>query len=96
MTNDPILTLTERAAQRLRALAAAQEQPNGVLRISLQGEGPEARHTLSFEAEPQPGDVVIAQHDVTLALDRPSAATLRGVVIDYQETEGGGRFTASR
>ncbi|MCS7295355.1 MAG: iron-sulfur cluster biosynthesis family protein [Chloroflexota bacterium] len=96
MTDEPVLTLTERAAQRLLALAAAHDPPDCVLRISLEGEGPAARHTIAFEAAPRPGDVVLAQHEVTLALDPASAAALRGVTIDYEHGEGGGRFTARR
>ncbi|GBD24312.1 Iron-sulfur cluster insertion protein ErpA [bacterium HR29] len=96
MTIDPVLTLTERAAQRLRALAAAHDPPDCVLRISLEGEGAAARHAISFEAAPRPGDVVLAQHEVTLALDPASAAALRGVIIDYENGEAGGRFTARR
>lgn len=91
---DAILTVTERAANRIKALIAAQQLEECVLRISMQERDGRPAHGITFVTAPQPGDVVFQQHDLTVAIDQPSAALLQGVVLDYEGEPGAGRFTA--
>ncbi|MCA9709724.1 MAG: Grx4 family monothiol glutaredoxin [Myxococcales bacterium] len=74
----PAVTVTEAAAAVFRQ-AAAEGEPDDVLRVSID---PAFRHDLSLGPR-RPHDVVVEADGVTLAFDLASARRAGGLVIDY-------------
>jgi iron-sulfur cluster assembly accessory protein len=87
-TRDTVVTLTERAADKIRALMA--QEPAGeaeVLRVAIQGGGCSGfEYALGFDRGATEGDHELDVHGVHLVVDPFSAPYLRGAVVDYLET----------
>ena len=85
---DAVVTLTERAADKVRGLMA--EEPAGeaeVLRIAIQGGGCSGfEYALGFDRGAQTGDLEVEFHDVRVVVDPFSAPYLKGATIDLLET----------
>jgi iron-sulfur cluster assembly accessory protein len=85
---DAVVTLTERAADKVRGLMA--EEPAGeaeVLRIAIQGGGCSGfEYALGFDRGAQTGDLEVEFHDVRVVVDPFSAPYLKGATIDFLET----------
>jgi len=71
--------LTERGA---KAVLVAQE-------VGVDGR---ARMRLAMAKEPREGDVIVVERGVTFYLDPETAKTVRGAMIEYEDSEDGGRF----
>ena len=82
------LTLTERAANKVRALMA--QEPAGeaeVLRVAIQGGGCSGfEYALGFDRGAADGDHELELHGVRVVVDPFSAPYLRGAIVDYLET----------
>lgn len=80
----PLMTLTDAAADRLRALYAKGE--NGkLLRIAVKTTGCSGlSYDLSWTDEPAASDEVIKDKDVTVLIDRKATLFLIGTVMDYE------------
>ena len=82
------LTLTERAANKVRALMA--QEPAGeaeVLRVAIQGGGCSGfEYALGFDRGAADGDHELELHGVRVVIDPFSAPYLRGATVDYLET----------
>jgi iron-sulfur cluster assembly protein len=80
-----LVTLTERAADKVRELMA--EEPDGevsVLRVAVQGGGCSGfEYALGFDRGPQDGDHELDLHGVSVVVDPFSAPYLRGAQIDF-------------
>ena len=89
----PLMRMTERAAERLRALYESGG-PGRILRIGVSTKGCSG---LSYQMEwtdaPGPGDEVVREHDLTLLVDRRAALFLIGTVMDYEVKSLGSGFT---
>ncbi|HEX6763679.1 MAG TPA: iron-sulfur cluster insertion protein ErpA [Gaiellaceae bacterium] len=83
-----VLTLTERAAEKVRGLQA--EEPAGdaaVLRVAIQGGGCSGfEYALGFDRGPQEGDHELEFHGVRVVVDPFSAPYLQGSTVDFLET----------
>jgi iron-sulfur cluster assembly accessory protein len=83
-----VLTLTERAAEKIRGLQA--EEPTGdaaVLRVAIQGGGCSGfEYALGFDRGPQEGDHELEFHGVRVVVDPFSAPYLQGSTVDFLET----------
>jgi iron-sulfur cluster assembly accessory protein len=83
-----VVTLTERAAEKIKALMA--QEPAGeaeVLRVAIQGGGCSGfEYALGFDRGATEGDAVATYAGVTVVVDPFSAPYLRGATIDYLET----------
>jgi iron-sulfur cluster assembly protein len=78
------ITLTSAAADKVRQFLADQSDTAGIaLRVAVQAGG---RYALFFDDRDLEGDVVEAQHGVTLRVDRMSSAYLAGATIDWKES----------
>ena len=91
-----MVTVTAAAAERLREeLQAATEEPEVGVRIIPSSSVPnQLEMVLDIEKE---GDQVVDSEGVKiLLLGSDIAQALEGMVIDYQETTQGGRFTISK
>jgi iron-sulfur cluster assembly protein len=82
---EPIVSLTETAATKIRELQA--EEPEGdatVLRIAVQGGGCSGfEYALGFDRAAQEGDLEAELHGVTVVVDPFSAPYLKGATIDF-------------
>ena len=73
-----ILSLTETAAARVRALMAARSEPNATLRIGVKTGGCSGlEYTMEFVAEKKKFDEVVEDKGVTVLVDRPGDAGAR-------------------
>lgn len=80
----PLMTLTDGAADRLRALYAKGEHGK-LLRIAVKTKGCSGlSYDLSWTDEPAPSDEVIKDKDVTVLIDRKATLFLIGTVMDYE------------
>ena len=88
----PLLTLSDTAAVRLRAL---YEHGDGrLLRISVNTKGCSGlAYDMSWVPEPGPGDEVVRDHDLTLLVDRKASLFLIGTVMDYEQKALSAGFT---
>ena len=86
-TETTILSLTESAATKIKALMA--EEPEGeasVLRVAIQGGGCSGfQYGLGFDRGPVDGDHELTLHGVDVVVDPFSAPYLRGAKIDFLE-----------
>ncbi len=84
----PGITLTTTAAEKVRQFLSDQQDVDGIaLRVAVQAGGCAGfRYALFFDDRQLEGDVVEAQHGVTLRIDRMSSAYLSGATIDWKES----------
>jgi iron-sulfur cluster assembly protein len=87
-TGTDVVTLTERAADKIKALMA--QEPAGeaeVLRVAIQGGGCSGfEYALGFDRAATEGDHELEFHGVRVVVDPFSAPYLRGAQVDYLET----------
>ena len=80
----PLMSLTEGAAERLRALYAKGGHGK-LLRISVKTKGCSGlSYDLSWTDEAAPSDEVITDRGVTVLIDRKATLFLIGTVMDYE------------
>ena len=80
----PLMSLTDAAADRLRALYAKGEHGK-LLRIGVKTKGCSGlSYDLSWTDEAAPSDEVITDKDVTVLIDRKATLFLIGTVMDYE------------
>ena len=80
----PLMTLTDGAAERLRALYAKGEHGK-LLRIAVKTKGCSGlSYDLSWTDEPAASDEVVKDKDVTVLIDRKATLFLIGTVMDYE------------
>lgn len=82
-----MVTLSPKAAQRLKVLLAKQGKPQGCLRLRVTSGGCSG---LSYDLElieaPKPGDVVTEFEGAKLAVDAKSDLFVNGSEVDYIQT----------
>ena len=89
----PLMTLTEAAAERLRALYAKGEHGR-LLRIGVKTKGCSGlAYDLSWADTPAPTDEVITDRGVTVLIDRKASLFLIGTVMDYEVKAMSAGFT---
>ena len=86
-TETSVVTLTARAAEKVRGLMAAEPAGEAeVLRIAIQGGGCSGfEYALGFDRGAQAGDHELQFHGVTVVVDPFSAPYLQGSSIDFLE-----------
>jgi iron-sulfur cluster assembly protein len=78
------MTLTDAAAERLRALYGKGEQGK-LLRIGVKTKGCSGlSYDMTWVDEPGPGDEVVRDKDLTVLVDRKASLFLIGTVMDYE------------
>src|SRR6478735_5818354 len=89
----PLMTLTDAAADRLRALYAKGEQGK-LLRIGVKTKGCSGlSYDMSWTDEPAPSDEVVADKGLTVLVDRKASLFLIGTVMDYETKALASGFT---
>jgi iron-sulfur cluster assembly protein len=82
----PLMTLTDAAAARLRALYAGG-QSGKLLRVALSTKGCSGlSYDMSWVDAAGPGDEVVTNDGITVLVDRKATLFLIGTVMDYQQS----------
>jgi Fe/S biogenesis protein NfuA len=84
---EPTLTVTDAAADKIRAAKASEGRDDVALRVMAREDGARFRYELKLVAtdSKEADDSVIHLDDIDLYLDRESAPRLRGATLDYVE-----------
>jgi iron-sulfur cluster assembly protein len=78
------ISVTEAAAQRIKAMLAASEPPAAGVRIGVRARGCSGMsYTLDYATARQPGDEVVEMHDVTIFIDPKASMFIFGTEMDY-------------
>jgi iron-sulfur cluster assembly protein len=79
-----ILTLTDRAAHRVRSIMERSETPIAGLRIGVKTGGCAGmEYTLDYAAAPGPADEVVEDKGVTVLIDPKAVLYLLGTQMDF-------------
>lgn len=88
-----IVTLTEAAADQVKAIMARAEKPYVGLRVGVkQGGCAGQEYVLSYAEEIGALDEVVTDKDVTVLIDPKAVLYLVGTVIDYETTKLASKF----
>jgi len=79
-----VMTLTDRAAERIKALSAARGGEAGSLRLGIKKGGCAGmEYTLDWAAEASPLDEVVEHDGARMLIDPKAVMYLLGAVMDY-------------
>ena len=94
-TMEPVVTVTEAAAGKIRELLSEEGKTDSGLRVFVQGGGCSGfQYGLMIEENGQgSGDQVFESHGVKLFIDPISIRYLNGAEVDFVDTITGGGFT---
>jgi iron-sulfur cluster assembly protein len=89
-----MVTITERAAEKIRELMAAENDPSlSALRVAVEGGGCSGfQYALGFDAAPDDNDEAWDSHGVRVIVDRFSLPYLQGSSVDYIDGLTGAGF----
>jgi iron-sulfur cluster assembly protein len=80
----PLMTVSQAAAERLRALYAGGEEGR-LLRISVAAKGCSGlSYQMEFVPAPGPSDEMVTDNGVSLLVDRKASLFLTGTTMDYE------------
>ena len=87
------ITLTERAAQRLKELMAKADQPVIGLRVGVKTRGCSGlSYTMEYATEKKPLEDAVESHGVTVLIEPTATFFLIGTEMDWEERDMGARF----
>ena len=90
-TQTPVLTVTEPAARRVRAVAAREGKPDSFLRIRIVAGGCDGfEYELGLEDAAAETDQVLDQFGLKVLVDPRSAPILQGSTLEYHDLMLGG------
>ncbi|HWP35854.1 MAG TPA: iron-sulfur cluster insertion protein ErpA [Thermodesulfobacteriota bacterium] len=88
-----MVTLTSRAADKVREFLAEQNKPHFGLRMAVIGGGCSGfQYDLGIDEKPAEDDHVFESHGIKIFIDPLSAQYLEGTELDYVETMAGSGF----
>jgi iron-sulfur cluster assembly protein len=88
-----VVTLTERAAERVREIMDRAEKPYAGLRVGLKNGGCAGQeYTLEYAESADPLDEVVEDKGVTILVEPKSVLFLNGTEIDYDATRLAAKF----
>ena len=86
-TEGKMLTITEKAAHKIKELLVKNAKESWGLRIQVVKGGCAGKeYKFSFEEHPKEGDEVLVIGDVKVFVDAESGAYLKGSLVDYLES----------
>ncbi|MFI4950354.1 MAG: HesB/IscA family protein [Caulobacterales bacterium] len=89
-----VVTLTERAAERVREIMARGEKPYVGLRVGVKNGGCAGQeYTLEYAQAAAPLDEVVEDKGVTILVEPKAVLFLIGTVIDYDVSRLAAKFT---
>lgn len=81
-----VLTITDEAAERARALLAKAKEPVLGLRVGVKARGCNGQsYVVDYAKEEKKGDEIIRHGDLTIYIDAGAVLMLFGTVMDYKE-----------
>ena len=81
-----LLSITEKAAEKIKQIAQKQGKPENALRIQVVGGGCSGlSYQFGFADEISPKDKVMEQHGVKVALDARTLLYVAGSELDYEQ-----------
>ena len=87
------VTLTERAAARVREIMDKADKPYAGLRVGVKNGGCAGQeYTFAYAEQAQPLDEVVEDRGVTILIDPKAVLFLIGTEIDYETTRLASRF----
>ena len=88
------MTLTERAAERVRGLIESSDKPMVGLRVGVKNGGCAGMsYTVEFAEAKNPFDEIIEDKGVTILIDSKALMFLLGTQLDYETTKLASTFT---
>lgn len=88
-----VVTLTERAAERVREIMARAEKPYAGLRVGVKNSGCAGQeYTLEYAETADPMDEVVEDKGVTILIEPKAVLFLVGTEIDYEVTKLTAKF----
>ncbi len=89
-----VISLTERAAERVRELVDGNEKHLVGVRVGVKNAGCAGMaYTLDPVETPDPADDVVEEHGVTVFVDRKAVLFLLGATMDFEVTKLRAGFT---
>jgi iron-sulfur cluster assembly protein len=83
-----VLTLTDAAADRVKAIIARADRPIAGLRVGVKNGGCAGMsYTMDYAEAAQPGDEVVEDKDVRVFIDPKALLFLLGTEMDFQTTK---------
>jgi iron-sulfur cluster assembly protein len=83
-----VLTLTDAAADRVKAIIARADRPIAGLRVGVKNGGCAGMsYTMDYAEAAQPGDEVVEDKDVCVFIDPKALLFLLGTEMDFQTTK---------
>ena len=93
MSGFKVITLTDRAADRLKAIMADAERPIAGLRVGVKNGGCAGMsYTMEYAEERKAGEDVIEDRGVTVFIDPKAVLFLLGTEMDFQTTKLSSQF----
>ena len=93
MSGFKVITLTDRAADRLKAIMADAEKPIAGLRVGVKNGGCAGMsYTMEYAEERKVGEDVIEDRGVTVFIDPKAVLFLLGTEMDFQTTKLSSQF----
>jgi iron-sulfur cluster assembly accessory protein len=90
---EPVLQLTETAAEMVKAALRREGLLGHALRVAVVGGGCSGfQYSLRFDDTVRPDDTVVEQHGVRIVADATSSGYLHGTTIDYVKGLHGAGF----
>ncbi len=84
VTESAMVTITEKAAERARALLVERGLPEGALRVFVVGGGCSGyQYGMAVANESEEGDMVVQSGGVRVLVDPDSAPLIQGAEIDF-------------
>ncbi|TNE40295.1 MAG: iron-sulfur cluster assembly accessory protein [Alphaproteobacteria bacterium] len=88
------MTLTDRAAQRVKSLLAQNGEETLGLRIGITNTGCNGlSYTMNYASDQKPDDAIVKAADVTLLIDHDAVQYVAGTEMDWLEEGLESRFT---
>jgi len=88
MASLKVMSLTDRAAERLSEIVAASDEPVAAVRVGLKKGGCAGmEYTMDYAAEIGPMDEVIEEKGVKLLIEPQAVLFLLGTQMDYEESK---------
>ncbi len=81
---DTLVNITDKAAEKAKALLEARELPEGALRVFVAGGGCSGyQYGMALARSAEEDDIVLVKSGVRILVDPESAQYLKGAEIDY-------------
>lgn len=86
-TQQPIVTLTDAAASKIRAMMEKEGKTGYALRFGVVTGGCAGlSYEMKFQKTPYDNDIAFEEHGITVIVNQESVDFIKGVEIDYVDT----------